>query len=71
MGSKRVSLRQRETERIEGPVTQEVDPDIAERYYDHKEETRKRLDRSELTNEEFLEVLLDVHSLHLEDGGHE
>lgn len=51
-----------------GSFSAPMDESTAERFYDHKEKTRKRLGWDELRNEEFIEILLDVQALHLEDG---
>lgn len=41
---------------------------LHKQFYDQKEASRERLDVPELKNGDFLQILLDTHSLHLEDG---
>lgn len=62
--------RQRDTSTLGlGGATAHVEADILNAYHRQKEACRQRLGQKELTNEEFLQVLLDVHALHLDLGG--
>lgn len=71
-----LSLRQRETKTINvrdpgstgGPdYNLVVDTDVHGLYREMKRDAQGRLDRTELTNGEFLALLLDVYHLHLQD----
>lgn len=46
-----------------------VDDHVYDAFRRQKEACRQRMDQKELTNAEFLQVLLDVHALHFDCGG--
>lgn len=52
-----------------GRMCAPVTDDTYAAYIDHKNACRRRMDMKELSNEQFLQVLLDVYAFHLENGG--
>jgi len=44
--------------------------DTRGRFHEAKRRAQGRMDRSDLSNDEFMGLLLDVYQLHLRDGRH-
>jgi len=49
---------------------QGVDPDTADWFHSEKRRAQDRMDREDLSNDEFLELLLVVHNHHLNRVDH-